>query len=67
VNPLGGGNATVTQNAGHTHYNGLQTELRHRMSKGLLFQGSYVWSHSTSNEFSNGSRGQFHHRAATSR
>jgi len=37
----------------------LQLELRRRMSKGLLFQGSYVWSHATSNEFSNGIAGTF--------
>jgi hypothetical protein len=59
VNPLLGGDATVTQNAGHTHYNGMQLEVRHRMSKGLLFQGSYVWSHATGNEFSNGIAGSF--------
>jgi hypothetical protein len=59
VNPLGGGSALVIENAGHTHYHGLQTEVRKRMSKGLLFQGSYVWSHATSNEFTNGVAGSF--------
>ncbi|HEV8146283.1 MAG TPA: carboxypeptidase regulatory-like domain-containing protein [Bryobacteraceae bacterium] len=61
VNPLAGGtgSATILQNAGHTHYNGLQTEVRRRMSKGLLFQGSYTWSHSTGNEFTNGIAGSF--------
>jgi hypothetical protein len=59
VNPLAGGSALLEVNAGHTHYNGLQLELRRRMSKGLLFQGSYVWSHATSNEFSNGIAGTF--------
>ncbi len=57
VNPLAGGAANLEVNAGHTHYNGLQVELRRRFSKGLLAQGSYVWSHSTSNEFSNGVAG----------
>jgi Carboxypeptidase regulatory-like domain len=59
VNPLQGGSSTVVVNAGSTHYNGLQVEIRRRMSKGLLFQGSYVWSHSTGNEFSNGVGGTF--------
>ncbi len=61
VNPLAGGtgSALLVVNAGHTHYNGLQTEIRQRMSKGLLFQGSYVWSHATGNEFSNGIAGSF--------
>jgi hypothetical protein len=59
VNPLQGGSAIVLANAGHTHYNGLQVELRRRMTKGLLLQGSYVWSHATANEFSNGIAGSF--------
>jgi len=59
VNPLAGGSALLEVNAGHTHYNGLQVEVRHRMTKGLLLQGSYVWSHATSNEFSNGIAGTF--------
>ena len=33
--------------------------LRRRMTKGLLLQGSYVWSHAISNEFSNGIGGSF--------
>ncbi|HEY6392022.1 MAG TPA: hypothetical protein VIX89_12135, partial [Bryobacteraceae bacterium] len=59
VNPLQGGASTLVANAGHTQYNGLQLEVRHRMAKGLLVQGSYVWSHSTANEFVNGVAGTF--------
>jgi len=59
ANPLQGGSALLEVNAGHTHYHGLQIEVRRRMTKGLLFQGSYVWSHATSNEFSNGIAGSF--------
>jgi hypothetical protein len=59
VNPLLGGSANLTINGTHTHYHGLQVELRRRMSHGLLMQGSYVWSHSTANAFSNGRAGSF--------
>jgi hypothetical protein len=59
VNPLTGGNSTILTNAGQTHYQGMTVEVRRRMSKGILFQGSYTWSHSTSNEFSNGVAGNF--------
>jgi hypothetical protein len=47
VNPdvVGGGTYLVT-NLGSSYYNSLQVELRRRMASGLLFQGSYVWSHS---------------------
>jgi hypothetical protein len=55
VNPtLVSGAANLEVNGGNTNYNGLQVEVRRRMSKGLLFQGSYVWSHSISNEQSQG-------------
>ncbi len=59
VNPLVGGAANLTVNGTHTNYHGLQVELRRRMSKGLLLQGSYVWSHSEANAFSNGRAGSF--------
>ncbi len=59
VNPLLGGSALAEVNAGDSHYNGLQVEVRRRMTKGLLLQGSYVWSHAISNEFSNGIGGSF--------
>jgi len=46
-------------NGGDTNYHGLQVELKRRMSAGLLVQGSYVWSHSISNELSQGIGGSF--------
>jgi hypothetical protein len=55
VNPTSvSGMALLETNGGNTNYHGLQLELRRRMSKGLLVQGSYVWSHSISNEQSQG-------------
>ncbi len=64
VNPtLTTGAANLEVNGGNTNYHGLQVELKRRMSKGLLFQGSYVWSHSISNEQSQGIARQLHHAA----
>jgi hypothetical protein len=60
VNPtLVSGAANLQVNGGNSNYNGLQVEVRRRMSKGLLFQGSYVWSHSISNEYNAGNGGSF--------
>ncbi len=60
VNPtLTTGAANIEVNGGNTNYHGLQLELKRRMSKGLLFQGSYVWSHSISNEQSQGIGGSY--------
>lgn len=60
VNPtLTTGGANLEVNGGNTNYHGLQVELKRRMSKGLLFQGSYVWSHSISNEQSQGIGGSY--------
>ena len=53
------GAANIEVNGGNTNYNGLQVEVKRRMSKGLLFQGSYVWSHSISNEQSQGIGGSY--------
>src|SRR5262249_37427332 len=36
--------ANFTGNGGYTRYDGLQIELRRRLSKGLLVQGSYVFA-----------------------
>jgi hypothetical protein len=55
VNPtLVSGMANLEVNGGNSNYHGLQVEVRRRLSKGLLVQGSYVWSHSISNEQSQG-------------
>lgn len=43
VNPDLLGGAWLQYNAGDTSYDALQVELRRRLSKGLLVQGSYVW------------------------
>jgi hypothetical protein len=60
VNPtIGTGAANLLVNGGNSNYHGLQVELRRRLSKGLLVQGSYTWSHSISNEFSNGVAGSY--------
>jgi len=48
------GNALLEVNGGDTNYHGLQAEVKRRMSAGLLVQGSYVWSHSISNEQTQG-------------
>jgi hypothetical protein len=60
VNPtLGSSAANLLTNGGNTSYHGLQVEVRRRLSKGLLVQGSYTWAHSISNEFSNGIAGSY--------
>ena len=60
VNPtMSNGDATILTNGGDTNYHGLQTEVRRRLSQGLLLQGSYVWSHSISNQQSQGRGGNF--------
>src|SRR5205814_4529690 len=60
VNPtLTTGSALLEVNGGDTNYHGLQTEVKRRMSAGLLIQGSYVWSHSISHEQTQGIGGSF--------
>ena len=48
TNPDLRGGATFTGNGGYTTYNGLQVELRRRLSKGLLVQANYVFGKSFS-------------------
>jgi hypothetical protein len=52
LNPVAGsaGSFLVT-NGGHTTYNSLQVELRRRLSKGLLIDGSYTFGKSLTNIF----------------
>jgi hypothetical protein len=59
VNPTINAAANLLMNGGNSNYNGLQVEARRRMSFGLLFQASYVWSHSISNELSQGRAGSY--------
>jgi hypothetical protein len=56
VNPLASnaGSFLVT-NDGNTTYNALQVELRRRMSKGLLLDGSYTFAKSLTNMFNSSS------------
>ena len=55
VNPRSPGNSFLVTNGGDSNYHSLQVELRRRMSKGLLVQGSYVWSKSLTNMFASSS------------
>jgi hypothetical protein len=60
VNPtLGSGSALLEVNGGNTNYHSLQTEVKRRMSKGLLLQMSYVWAHAITNEYSAGVGGSY--------
>jgi hypothetical protein len=44
ANPGLTGGANYTGNGGYSRYDSMQIELRRRLSKGLLVQGSYVWA-----------------------
>ncbi len=47
VNPaVAGGGSYLLTNLGWSNYNALQIEMNHRLTSGLQFQASYVWSHS---------------------
>lgn len=50
VNPqVSSGGSFVLDNSGASYYNSAQVEVRRRLSKGFLLQGSWVWSHSLAN------------------
>ena len=52
VNPAVAGNGSfLIDNGGNTTYNSLVVELRRRLSKGLLVQGSYAFSRGFTNMF----------------
>jgi hypothetical protein len=52
VNPnVIGNGAFIVDNSGSTSYDSLQVELRRRLSRGLLVQGSYVFSKSLGNAY----------------
>ena len=56
VNPtVGSGGSFVETNDGSSYYDALQVEVRRRMSRGVLLQGSYVWSKSLANGPTNSS------------
>ena len=48
---LANGGAFLVDNSGKTWYDSLQIELRRRLSRGLLVQGSYVFAKSLSNMY----------------
>jgi hypothetical protein len=48
---LANGGAFLVDNSGKTWYDSFQIELRRRLSRGLLVQGSYVFSKSLSNMY----------------
>lgn len=43
------GGSFIVDNGGRTQYDALQIEVRRRMSKGLLLQGSYTWAKALTN------------------
>ena len=51
ANPRSPTNSWIMDNAGDSNYHALQVELRRRLSRGLLVQGSYVFSKSLTNMF----------------
>jgi hypothetical protein len=56
VNPdVRAGGAFVVDNTGASWYDGMTLELRRRMARGLLLQGSYTWAKSESLGFSSSS------------
>lgn len=55
VNPLATGGSFLVTNDGSTTYNALQVELRRRLSKGLLLDGSYTLAKSVTNMFASSS------------
>ncbi|HYO63867.1 MAG TPA: TonB-dependent receptor [Pyrinomonadaceae bacterium] len=55
VNPDYLGGAFIVDNGGHTYYDGLTFEVRRRMSRGLMVQGSYTFSKSLSNMYASSS------------
>ena len=55
ANPRSPTNSWIMDNAGDSNYHALQVELRRRLSRGLLVQGSYVWSKSLTNMYASSS------------
>lgn len=55
ANPRSPTDSWLMDNGTDTNYHSMQIELRRRMSRGILVQGSYVWSKSLTNTFNNSS------------
>src|SRR5262249_6388955 len=51
ANPRAPTSSFLMDNIADSNYHALQAELRRRLSKGLLVQGSYAWAKSLSNTF----------------
>ena len=47
----------MTDTTSHSHYNGLQVGLEHRLSSNLVFQFSYTWSHCIDSAYTYGGLG----------
>jgi hypothetical protein len=65
LNPDTFGGAFIVDNSGRTWYDSLQVEVRRRLSRGLLVQGSYTFSKSLSNMY--GTSGSVSFQPATLR
>lgn len=55
INPLATAGSFLVTNDGHTTYNALQVEVRKRLSRGLLLDGSYTIAKSLTNMFASSS------------
>jgi len=55
VNPHARGGTWIMTNDSHSTYNGLQIEVRRRMSKGFQFSGNYTFSKSLTNAYADSS------------
>ena len=54
VNPTASGGAFLVTNGVDETYHSLQVQLRRRLTKGLLVQGGYTFSHALGNDFFSG-------------
>jgi hypothetical protein len=54
VNPTATGGAFLVTNGVGETYHALQVQVRRRLSRGLLVQAGYTWSHALGNSFFNG-------------
>ncbi len=55
ANPRSPTNSWIMDNGSDSNYHSLQVELLRRMSRGMLMQGSYVWSKSLGNAYASAS------------
>ena len=55
INPGKRGGAFVVDNGGQTYYDAITVEFRRRMTRGLLFQGSYTFGKALANTYASSS------------